>query len=87
MLRVQIHINRDKIIDIYAQRMEGFKGENFTHLYHGHELVDIGGKVEPQYMGNIKHKYSSGGEELAVKLLRLYKKEGQEHLMYSEGNP
>lgn len=72
MLRVQIHINQSQIIDIHAQRMEGFKGDNFTHLYHAFEMV---GK-ERQYIGDIKHKYSSGGEELAVKLLRLYKKEG-----------
>ena len=76
MLRVQISINQDTIIDIHAQRMEGFKGDNHTHLYHGFEVTKLG----REYIGTIKHKYSTGGEELAVKLLRLYKKEGSHSL-------
>ena len=72
MLRVQISINQDIIIDIQAQRVEGFKGAEHVHEYHACEVSEALGR---EYFGKIRHKYSSGGEELAIKLLRLYKKE------------
>lgn len=69
MLRVEVKINKDLIIDIHAQRMEGFKGDNHVHEYHAFEGAE--------FIGVIRHKYSGGGEELAVKLLRMYKKSGR----------
>ena len=70
MLRVQLSINQDKIVDVYAQRKEGFKGRNVIHTYHAFEVTDLGN----EFIGVIRHKYNAGGEELAVKLLRLYKR-------------
>jgi len=66
MLRVQISINQDQIIDIHTQRIEGFKGDNFVHDYNAYKMD---GKKTRIYIGHIRHKYSQGAEELARKLL------------------
>jgi hypothetical protein len=70
VLRVQIKINATQIIDVYAQRMERFKGHDFVHNYEGYVIC----QEQKVFLGDIRHRYSSGPEELAVKVLRLHKK-------------
>lgn len=71
MLRVRININQTNILDLHAQRMEGFKGHNSVHNYDAFLVDETKGKM---YIGHIRHTYSKGAAELAKKLLATYMK-------------